>query len=339
MASLVSSVSVAWLGAARREVRCVRRAVAVVPRSRVTRARVQAPPGVGSAHAPARTRARWASRAATPRRGEEVPAVPETASDDRSGIHPEILLLGTVLTNAAYETAAWAYDGYDGIGVPDDEATPLQNAFGAVFTIFCGWYFLRVVKKRGNRAKEFRVANTLPVRPQPPAPRTNIIQTSPPRTRTTSPTVPVDRRLTARCPHPLASPPGTSQKEEREKRDAEQIAKAKKLSASQAFAGGFTGLAIAFVLYGFTQTVVGALDSQPVPENYQARQISITVRTIVSGLAYLATFVYAANGTGLMALGAQKWLDKLTGVDLIDEAAERWAAGESAVPEDEKKEE
>lgn len=85
--------------------------------------------------------------------------------------------------------------------------------------------------------------------------------------------------------------------------------------------------------------MVGALDSQPVPENYQARQISITVRTIVSGLAYLATFVYAANGTGLMALGAQKWLDKLTGVDLIDEAAERWAAGESAAPEDEKKEE
>ena len=181
MASLVSSVSVAWLGAARREVRCVRRAV--VPRSRVTRARVQAPPGVGSAHAPARTRARWASRAATPRRGEEVPAVPETATEDRSGIHSEILLLGTVLTNAAYETAAWAYDGYDGIGVPDDEATPLQNAFGAVFTIFCGWYFLRVVKKRGNRAKEFRVANTLPVRSRPPAPQTSIIQTPPPRTQ------------------------------------------------------------------------------------------------------------------------------------------------------------
>ena len=141
-------------------------------------------------------------------------------------------------------------------------------------------------------------------------------------------TRPPSRRPTAHRPPPRTpSPPGTSQKEEREKRDAEQIAKAKKLSATQAFAGGFTGLAIAFVLYGFTQTVVGALDNQPVPENYQARQISITVRTIVSGLAYLATFVYAANGTGLMALGAQKWLDKLTGVDLIDEAAEPMGRG------------
>jgi hypothetical protein len=63
---------------------------------------------------------------------------------------------------------------------------------------------------------------------------------------------------------------------------------------------------------------------KPVPESYQARQITITVRTIVSGLAYLATFVYAANGTGLVALAAQKWLDKLTGVDLIDEQAAKW---------------
>ena len=184
MASLVRSVSVARLGAARREMRCARRATAVVPRSRVTRARVRAAPGDRSAaFAPTRTRSRWASRAATPRSGEEAAAVPATATEDRSGIHPEILLLGTVLTNAAYETAAWAYDGYDGIGVPDDEATPLQNAFGAVFTIFCGWYFLRVVKKRGNRAKEFRVANTLPVRSRPPAPQTSIIQTPPPRTQ------------------------------------------------------------------------------------------------------------------------------------------------------------
>ena len=101
----------------------------------------------------------------------------------------------------------------------------------------------------------------------------------------------------------------------------------------QAFTGGVTGLAIAFVLYGFTQTVVGAFDGRPVPESYQARQITITVRTIVTGLAYLATFVYAANGTGLVALAAQKWLDKLTGVDLIDEQAAKWEEEKKAQQE------
>ena len=85
-------------------------------------------------------------------------------NDPRS---PAVAFLSTslaVLANAAYATAAFAAEGYQGIGVPDDEATPLQNAFGLLFTVFCGWYFLRVVKKTGNRAKEFRVANTLPVR-------------------------------------------------------------------------------------------------------------------------------------------------------------------------------
>ena len=251
-----------------------------------------------------------------------------------------------VLANAAYDTAAFAAEGYQGIGVPDDEATPLQNAFGALFTVFCGWYFLRVVKKRGNRAKEFRVANTLPVRGAPIA--SPYRERTPPRGqgRARSSFYPFRRAsrraissskntaagaLVSRAP---VEPIPDAQKEEREARDAEQLAKAKKLTPMQAFTGGVTGLGIAFVLYGFTQTIVGAFDGRPVPESYQVRQITITVRTIVSGLAYLATFVYAANGTGLVALAAQKWLDKLTGVDLIDEQASKWEEEKKAQHEE-----
>ena len=47
--------------------------------------------------------------------------------------------------------------------MPNDQATPLQNAFGLTFTVFSAWYFLRVVKKRGDAAKKFRVANSLSV--------------------------------------------------------------------------------------------------------------------------------------------------------------------------------
>ena len=196
--------------------------------------------------------------------GFDVPhTVAKREGDTRSPAVAFASLSMAVVANAAYATASIAMEGYQGIGVPDDEATPLQNAFGFVFTVFCGWYFLRVVKKRGNRAKEFRVANTLP-------------------------------------------------KAERELRDAEQLRKTKKLTPAQAFTGGATGLAIAFVLWGFTQTVVGSFDGKPVPESYQARQITITVRTIITGLCYLATFVYAANGTGLVALAAQKWLVRIS---------------------------
>lgn len=87
----------------------------------------------------------------------------QEAGSEAGVLRHELLVLSAVVVNGLYDAAAWGYEGYDGIGVPDDEATPLQNAFGLLFTAFCGWYFLRVVKKRGNRAKEFRVANTLPV--------------------------------------------------------------------------------------------------------------------------------------------------------------------------------
>lgn len=141
--------------------------------------------------------------------------------------------------------------------MPNDQATPLQNAFGLTFTVFSAWYFLRVVKKRGDAAKKFRVANSL-------------------------------------------------SEEERERRDSEQLTRARNL---QSFVGGITAVGISLVLYSFAQSIQASLDNRPVPELYQIRQISSTVRTIIEGLAYLATFVYAANGTGLVALSIKKKMD------------------------------
>jgi len=155
------------------------------------------------------------------------------------------------------------------MGVPTEEATPLQNLFGFLFTAFCGWYFWRVVKKRGKRAQTFRVANQL-------------------------------------------SP------EELKEREEERKLKDKKLSASQAFTGGITGIAISTVLYIFASKVSDGFDNSSLPESYTARQISITVRTIVEGLVYLATFVYAANGVGLTMLGFKKLKNRYFDISLED---------------------
>lgn len=38
--------------------------------------------------------------------------------------------------------------------------------------------------------------------------------------------------------------------------------------------------------------------------NVQARNIAITVRTIIVGLTYLATFIFSANAVGLTGGGA-----------------------------------
>lgn len=98
------------------------------------------------------------------------------------------------------------------------------------------------------------------------------------------------------------------QRVQRESRDDEELVRARDLSAPQAFFGGITGLSISFLLFGFAKTIQANFDGRAVPDSYQARQITITVRTIVEGLAYLATFIYAANGIGLISLGLQKCL-------------------------------
>ena len=171
---------------------------------------------------------------------------------------------------AADASAAWA-GIYDSVGVPDDQATPLQNLFGLMFTGFSLWYFARAVTRRSGKAREFRVANRLP-------------------------------------------------EEERKKIDEERSKKTKELSAMQSFTGGVTGIGISIVLYLFASKISAAFDGKSLPESETVRQISITVRTIVEGLAYLATFVYAANGVGLIALAGQKAMDYANGKDLLDEA-------------------
>ena len=159
-----------------------------------SRAAAAAPARAFAARAPVRARAARkthrlaAARAFAPRdvpeASVEPPLVEPSVVAEPDARSPSVAFLSVslaMLANAAYDTAAFAAEGYQGIGVPDDEATPLQNAFGALFTVFCGWYFLRVVKKRGNRAKEFRVANTLPVRGENTS--RNPPRTNPPRGR------------------------------------------------------------------------------------------------------------------------------------------------------------
>ena len=73
-------------------------------------------------------------------------------------------LLTLVVAGSTFVLAADAYEGYEGLGVPNDQATPLENGFGLLFTAFCCWYFLKVVKKRAARAKDIRLSNTLSVR-------------------------------------------------------------------------------------------------------------------------------------------------------------------------------
>ncbi|XP_051124719.1 uncharacterized protein LOC127247067 isoform X2 [Andrographis paniculata] len=76
-------------------------------------------------------------------------------------------------------------------------------------------------------------------------------------------------------------------------------------SPVQAFLGALGAAAIALILYKFTITIESSLNRQTISDSYSVRQITITIRTIINGLCYLATFVFGANSLGLFLYSGQ----------------------------------
>lgn len=76
-------------------------------------------------------------------------------------------------------------------------------------------------------------------------------------------------------------------------------------SALQTIIGAILSGGIAYLLYNFATHVEGVLARQPMPSTYTIRQLTVTIRTIINGLCYLATFVFAANSIGLTLYSIQ----------------------------------
>ncbi|KAK9085426.1 hypothetical protein Sjap_025837 [Stephania japonica] len=84
-------------------------------------------------------------------------------------------------------------------------------------------------------------------------------------------------------------------------------------SPGQALLGGLAAGVIAIILYKFTTTIEAALNRQTISDNFSVRQITITIRTIVNGLCYLATFVFGINSIGLILYSGQLVINSLMG--------------------------
>ena len=55
----------------------------------------------------------------------------------------------------------------------------------------------------------------------------------------------------------------------------------------------------AYLLYMLSSGVDGYFEGQALPDQLTARNITIPLRTVVRGLSYLLTFLFAANTVGL----------------------------------------
>ncbi|XP_059662685.1 uncharacterized protein LOC132308584 [Cornus florida] len=90
-------------------------------------------------------------------------------------------------------------------------------------------------------------------------------------------------------------------------------------SPIQAFLGGITAGVIALILYKFTTTIEASLGRQTLSDNFSVRQITITIRTIINGLCYLATFVFGINSVGLVLYSGQLAIDSFMGDSTSEE--------------------
>ncbi|KAL2621202.1 hypothetical protein R1flu_001407 [Riccia fluitans] len=137
------------------------------------------------------------------------------------------------------------------------EANPLQIAASFLLTGSIAFLLIRSLRRRAQRAKEMQFRSTGVA---------------------TSKSIKEDARKAAvakltQAPEVPVAPP----------------------SPAQTFFGAVVAGIIALLLYQVTTTVEGSFIGKPVSMNYSIRNLTITVRTIINGLLYLATFVFAAN--------------------------------------------
>ncbi|CAK9182968.1 unnamed protein product [Ilex paraguariensis] len=89
-------------------------------------------------------------------------------------------------------------------------------------------------------------------------------------------------------------------------------------SPVQALLGALSAGVIALILYKFTTTIEASLNRQTLSDNLSVRQITITIRTIINGLCYLATFVFGINSIGLFLYSGQLAINSM-GVSTSEE--------------------
>lgn len=201
---------------------------------------------------------------------------------------------------AAALAAAAAADT-EGAAVPYDPSGGeglVKTVSGALYVGLVSFFLWRVLGRRARRARQERLAGQAPVE----TPFTSLL-----------------RRL-------------------RDKRDAMRAderaqGQAGEPGPADALLGAVQAGAIAAGLWFFTTKVELAVANSVLPDGFTARNMAVTVRTILLGLLYLVTFIFSANCVGLAALAAQMVVSPGSVRSDVEEAAEaeaRRAAREDA---------
>ncbi|CAI5499080.1 unnamed protein product [Closterium sp. Naga37s-1] len=97
----------------------------------------------------------------------------------------------------------------------------------------------------------------------------------------------------------LSSNPVVEERKRRAAAEAAEAAKRAPPTVLNTLGGALVAGSIAIVLYRFATSVDDVFAGQTLSTTYTVRNLSIAVRTIVSGLVWLATFIFGLNSIGL----------------------------------------
>ncbi|CAI5535756.1 unnamed protein product, partial [Closterium sp. Naga37s-1] len=97
----------------------------------------------------------------------------------------------------------------------------------------------------------------------------------------------------------LSSNPVVEERNRRAAAEAAEAAKRAPPTVLNTLGGALVAGSIAIVLYKFATSVDDVFAGQTLSTTYTVRNLSIAVRTIVSGLVWLATFIFGLNSIGL----------------------------------------
>ncbi|KAK2423689.1 hypothetical protein QL285_034126 [Trifolium repens] len=101
-------------------------------------------------------------------------------------------------------------------------------------------------------------------------------------------------------------------------------------SPVQALLGAISAGIISLILYKFATIIEAGLSRQTISDDFSARQITITVRTIINGLTYLATFIFGLNSLGLLLYSGQLALKSFMG-ESTDKETENKSTDQSSI--------